>query len=489
MASKCIRFSSSEREKKLSSDFIVYGGGSHHQGKYGMSACMGRWIYVLAVVWVLGCSTGKVCLKKTKEQESQVPLVAGVQVHRFIFDNGLKLLVVEDHASPTFAYQTWFRVGSRDEVPGRTGLAHLFEHMMFKGTQTMKEGEFDRLLERVGAEGENAFTSRDFTAYVQELPSTQLELIARAEADRMVHLVVNQNSFRTEREVVQNERRFRTDNHPDGIMDQSLFELAFQKHPYHWPIIGYEEDLNRMTEVDARQFYQKFYAPQQATIIVVGDVSASSVHSMVQKYYGKLVGGEPVISATTMEPEQKAPRHKQLALNIQVEKFLMGYHIPSVLHPDAAVLNTIQAVLTGGKSSRLNLLLVETGVAIGVDSDAGTSKDPSLFVVAVNLQKGQKAKHAEEIVLKEFHRLGEEGISEEELQRAKNRIKFEYYRRLGSNVDKAYFLGSYESIAGDFQAGIRLQEAIARVTLADFKQAIKRYFFPENRSVIVGVKK
>jgi predicted Zn-dependent peptidase len=406
-----------------------------------------------------------------------------------VLDNGLRLLVVEDHSSPTFAYQTWFRVGSRDEVPGKTGLAHLFEHMMFKGTKTRKEGEFDRLLERAGAEGENAFTSRDFTAYVQELPSKQLELIAQAEADRMVHLVVNQNSFRTEREVVQNERRFRTDNHPDGMMEEALFQMAFEKHAYHWPIIGYEEDLKKMTEVDARHFYERFYAPQQATVIVVGDVSPSQVHRVVEKHYGKLAGGKPVVSISVQEPEQKKARHKQLALNIQVEKVLMGYPIPSVHHADAAILSVVQAVLTGGKSSRLNLALVETGVAIGVDADGATSKDPSIFVIAANLQKGQKAKHAEEILLKELHLLGEEGISEEELQRAKNRIKFDFYHRLGSNTDKAYFLGTYESIAGDFQAGIRLHEAMEKVNVADLKRVMKRYFLPQNRSVVVGVKK
>jgi zinc protease len=206
-----------------------------------------------------------------KPENHALPFIGGFEVHRYVLDNGLKLMIVEDHSSPTFAYHTWFRVGSRDEKVKYTGLAHLFEHMMFKGTTVHPPGEFDRLLERAGAEGENAFTSHDYTAYVQEMPKSELDLIVRLEADRMVNLVVDEKSFKTETEVVQNERRFRTENSPDGTLTQILFETAFTKHSYHWPVIGYQEDLERMSAQDAFSFYKTFYNPNNAVVVVVGE--------------------------------------------------------------------------------------------------------------------------------------------------------------------------------------------------------------------------
>ncbi|NDG83730.1 MAG: insulinase family protein, partial [Proteobacteria bacterium] len=196
-----------------------------------------------------------------------IPFAGNFSLRRARLPNGLKILILKDPSSPTFAYQTWFNVGSRNEVAGKTGLAHLFEHLMFKGTTHHKEGEFDALLEQAGAEGENAFTSNDHTAYVQELPDTRFDLITDLEADRMVNLIVNDASFKTEREVVQNERRFRKENSAEGTMYQTLFETSFSEHPYHWPVIGYEQDLNAMTAQDARDFYERFYSPDRATVV------------------------------------------------------------------------------------------------------------------------------------------------------------------------------------------------------------------------------
>ncbi len=422
-------------------------------------------------------------------KENVVSLFGETQVHRYIFDNGLKLLVIEDHSSPTFAYQTWFNVGSRDEEPGKTGLAHLFEHMMFKETKNLKDGEFDRLLESAGAEGENAFTSRDYTAYIQELPKERLDLIAKAEADRMKNLVINQKAFQTEREVVQNERRFRNENSPDGLMDQELFHLAFSKHPYHWPVIGYQEDLDRMTDEDALKFYQSYYSPNHATIIVVGDVNAKGVRDTIQKYYGNYTNQSVPAREILEEPPQKSPRRKQLKLNIQVEKLLLGYPIPAVSHPDMPILSIIQSIFAGGKSSRLHRALVETGIATAVDASDLDNRDPSLFEVSVNLQNGKRATQAEQIILKEFDRLSKELVTEKELQRAKNKINFSFYEGMTSNFRKAYFLGHYETITGDFKNGVQKHEKMQTVTAKEVLEVAKRYLNPKRRTVITGVKK
>jgi zinc protease len=428
-------------------------------------------------------------VRKDAPPADVVPFVGNFKVHRYTLGNGLRLLVVEDHSSPTFAYQTWFRVGSRDEMPGRTGLAHLFEHMMFKGTQLHPEGQFDKQLEAAGGEGMNAFTSRDYTAYVQELPSDKLDLIMSLEADRMVNLIVNEQSFKTEREVVLNERRMRNENSPDGTMYQEIFEAAFVKHPYRWPVIGYQKDLDAMTAEDARAFYRAFYSPNHATIVVSGDVDPGTVFEKAKQYYGSIPGQVTPAHPIDAEPAQAAVRRRNLKLNIQVEKLVMGYHIPGALDADTAAVGVLSAVLTGGKSSRLHRALVDTGLASGVASYDLEDKDPSLMILFANMQKGKKATQAESVILKEIARVVKEPITEQELQRAKNRLSFSFYEGLATNSEKSHFLGYYEATAGDFALGLQRAQQVQKVTVADVQAVAKRYLQPNNRTVITGVQK
>lgn len=420
-------------------------------------------------------------------QSSSTPLVGSYLVQKYVLKNGLKLLVVEDHSSPTFAYQTWFNVGSKDEVTGRTGLAHLFEHLMFKATTTHPEGEFDRILEGAGVEEENAFTSWDYTAYVQELPKNQLELIAKLEADRMVHLVVNEESFKTEREVVQNERRYRNENSPDGLMFQELYGLAFKKHPYHWPIIGYQEDLAAETAKDAVDFYKNFYSPNHATVVVSGDVRATEVLRLVQKHYGSMDSAVAAARPADVEAPQTLPRRKTLKLHVQVEKLLMAYPMPAIGSLDLPPLFVLDAVLTGGKSGRLQKSLLETGIVSSIDTSPMEQKDPTLFIIEGNLQKNRKARQAEKVILDEIQNLAKNEIPAEELERAKNRILFSFYQRLDGNSERANFLGRYESLTGYFEKGIELQRAIELVSAAEIKKVVSKYFQPRFRNVITGV--
>ncbi len=440
---------------------------------------------------ISGCASREVRIGETPEsfRHQSVPLVGAFKADRYNFGNGLRLIVVENHSSPTFAYQTWFRVGSRDEMKGRTGLAHLFEHMMFKGTKNYKEGEFDRILEEAGVEGENAFTSRDYTTYVQELPKDKLELIAKLESDRMINLIVDDKAFKTETEVVQNERRFRNENSPDGLMYQELFGLAFTRHPYHWPIIGYQEDLNRMNSEDARQFYRSYYSPNHATIVVTGDVDAEEVARTVQKFYGGIPAQPSPIRNIPAEPAQKAKRTKVMKLNIQVEKLLMGCHTPEVTHEDIPALSVLQAILSGGKSSRLHRALVETGISSSVDSNDMSNKDPTLFMIATNLQSGKKASRAEEVIRKELNRIFHEPIPEIELERAKNKLNFGFYESMDGNSSRAYFVGHYEALADSFEVGLTIQKRIQTVTALEAQSVARRYLDSENCSVIIGVKR
>lgn len=423
------------------------------------------------------------------EQGAVIPLVGAFQVHRYSLPNGLRLLVVEDHSSPTVAYQTWFRVGSRDEVPGFTGLAHLFEHMMFKGTKTRAEGVFNRTLEQAGAEGLNAFTTRDFTAYVQEMPKDKLELLMQLESDRMVNLVVNDEAFKTEREVVLSERRMREENSPTGTISNELNQLEFPHHPYGWPVIGFKEDLDRMQATDAIEFYRTHYSPNHATVVVVGDVEAANIYRLVQKYYGLLPrqGADP--RPLTPEPPQTDIRRKNLELPIQLERLTLAYRIPEFLSPDTAVLDVVSTLLSGGPSSRLDRALVDTGIAGGVAVGNAEDEDPSIFEISVSLQKGKKAAQAESVVLMEIETLSHQVVGAQELERAKNRLDFNFYQSLDSNEEKANFIGQYETVAGDFRKAIEVRERIRTVTAEDVRTAIQKYLQPNSRTIVTAVPK
>lgn len=444
-------------------------------------------IFLLGFTFALatGCASSQI---KTPSHEI-LPFAGSFKVHRYDLKNGLRVLVLEDHSSPTFAYQTWFRVGSRNEVPGKTGLAHFFEHMMFKETKNLKDGEFDRLLEKAGVQGENAFTSRDYTAYIEELPKDKLSLVARLEADRMQNLVIDEKGFNTEKEVVQNERRFRNENNPDGLLYQEIYEVAFKHHPYHWPVIGYEQDLAKMKASEGLDFYRSFYAPNHATLVVVGDVDPEEVYSTVTKFYGNIPAGAEFKSLAPIEPPQKSPRLKQLKLNIQVEKAVVAYRIPGISHEDIPALQVMQSILTGGKSSRLYRALVDSGVATAADSFDPDSKDPGLLIFWISLQKGKKAAAAESILLRECARLASERVSSQELERAKNKLSFDFYDGLTSSFQKALFMGTYEVLASDFQVGLRIREKIQTVTPADIQRVAKTYLKNNARTVLTGVPK
>ena len=424
-----------------------------------------------------------------KSNESAKNVAGNFEVKKVQFKNGLKLLILKDSSSPTFAYQTWFNVGSRNEVIGKTGLAHLFEHMMFKGTKNHKEGEFDSILEQVGVEGENAFTSNDHTVYVQELPKEHLGLIIDLESDRMVNLLVNDQSFKTEREVVQNERRFRKENSAEGTIYQTMFETAFIDSPYHWPVIGYEQDLNMMTAQDARDFYEKYYSPDRATIVVVGDVDENEVIRKVEKAYGSLQAKNTPDGEIKKDPEQTAQRRKKIPLNIQSEKLWVAFKIPEAANPDTAVFEVIQGILTDGMNSRLNRALVNSGIATEISSGSFSLRDPGVFVFMADLQKGKSASLAEGIILRELEQLRTKLVSEEELRRAKNLMRFHFYEKLATASGKAHFLGEFETTYGNFEAGLKLQTEIQKVTPEQINQAIKQYFNTTKMTVMTGVPK
>ncbi len=418
-----------------------------------------------------------------------IPFAGNFKVRRTVLENGLKVLILSDRSSPTFAYQTWFNVGSRNEIPGKTGLAHLFEHMMFKGTSTHPPGEFDALLEQAGAEGENAFTSNDHTVYIQELPKDGFDLISSLESDRMVNLVVNDQSFKTEREVVQNERRFRKENSAEGTIYQTLLETAFTEHPYHWPVIGYEQDLNVMDARDAREFYERYYSPDRATLVLVGDVDPDHALRKIEKTYGAIPAKNIADAPIRPEPEQVAQRRQKLELNIEVEKIWMAFKVPSANSPDSPALEALQGILSEGKNGRLNRALVDAGIAASVSSGSFSMKDPGLFLIEADLQKGKSALLAETVILRELERLKNNPVNGDELKRSKNVMRFRFLERLSTASGKAHFIGQSESAFGSLEAGIELQNRIYDLSPEQVRDAAKRYFNTPQMTVVIAVPK
>lgn len=430
----------------------------------------------------ISCST----LPQGASPLEEVKIEGNFFAKRTVLKNGLKIVVVEDSSSPTFAYQTWFDVGSRHETPGRTGLAHLFEHMMFKGTKKYGEGQFDKILEAAGVEGQNAFTSFDHTVYIQELPKEKLNLIIDLESDRMTNLVVNDQSFATEREVVQNERRFRKENSAEGTLFQTLFETAFKDHSYHWPVIGYEQDLNIMSAQDARDFYERFYSPDRATIVVVGDVNATEVIRKISSAYGHIQARKTSNPEIKTESKQTAQRRKREKLNIEIEKLWMGFKIPEANHPDTPVFEVIQSILSDGQNSRLNRALVDTGIATSVSTGSFMLHDPGLFTVMADLQKGKPSHLAEAVVFREIDRLKKTKVQAEELSRAKNVILFNFLNRLQSSSGLANYVGNNETLFGHVKKGSEFREKINSVTPEDIQRVSQQYLNSNQLTLVVG---
>ena len=442
-------------------------------------------LLMTALLGIEGCASTPAAIK-TEKHETLAWISPGPSVHRWTLANGLKLIVLENRTSPTFAWQTWFRVGSRDEAPGRTGLAHLFEHMMFKGTSFRKDGEFSRLLDEAGAEGENAFTSQDHTAYIQDLPVESLELIASLENERMRGLIVDEAAFSTEREVVQNERRMRMENSPDGTIYQELFGLAFDKQAYRWPVIGYEPDLAAMTAQDAREFYDRWYRPNNATIVVVGDVDAEAVHALVKRKYGSFEPGPSMLRNTVVDAPISKPRRKELPLNIQSEKLMMGYRAPEADHPDTPAILMLDAVLAAGKSSRLSRALVESGIASTAYGYPLMNVAPSLYLVGATLQPGKSASEAEKRILSEIEKLAKKAPSQAEMSRSLNQLEFAFYSQLSTHSGIANFLGEGETDLGRFEKEFEFREALRKVQPKQVQEAARKWLSPDVRVTLIG---
>ena len=396
-------------------------------------------------------------------------------------DNGLRVLVLEDHRSPIVSVQVWYKVGSRNERPGATGLAHFLEHMMFKGTPTRGKGEFARLVEQNGGQ-DNAFTAQDVTSYFVNIAADKVDLVLRLEADRMRHLLLDPKEIDSERQVVMEERRTRTEDDPDGLLSEELSAIAFKAHPYRWPIIGWMEEINRINPPELRAFYDTYYVPNNAILAVVGDVKAPDVLARIREVFGGIPRGPAPPAVTAVEPPQIGERRVIVRkAGAQLPIVSIAYHVPNHASPDAPALELLSTILSEGRASRLYRKLVyEKRMALGAGGDYSyASVDPNLFWFYATPLPGHTVEALERALLDEIEVLKSEPVPDEELARAKNQIEASFVWRQDSVHSRASGLVRFEML-GSWRLLDRFVPMIRAVTAADI-QRVARAYFPSDR--------
>ena len=406
-------------------------------------------------------------------------------IEHFVMGNGLSILYVEEHAAPTVAFHTWFRVGSRNETPGKTGIAHLFEHLMFNETEGLRAGEFDRQLEELGAES-NASTWLDWTHYDIAIPSSGFERVVELEAERMAHLVLRKPQVDSEKEVVMNERRYRVEDDVEGALNELLWATAFEQHPYRWPTIGWMSDIESFDVRDCQTFYQTYYAPNNATLVVVGDVAPERALRKLQDAYGSYESAPIPPPPATKEPKQAAEKRLEVAKLTPTWKLNIGYHSPALGDPDHLPLSVLSEVLFGGRSSRLVKALVrDKELASDVRASLSPLSDPGLFEIFVSARDGVVATQLLEVVDAELARVLLEPVSPDELARAIARIELSLLQGLSTNEGKASTIGFYEVVLGNPGASFERLAALASVRAEDLLTVARRYLVPSSRTVIL----
>ena len=409
------------------------------------------------------------------------------QVEKFRLANGLTVLLSVDPTAPVAAYQTWFRVGSRHERAGKTGIAHLFEHMMFKATRSQPEGEFDRLMEQAGV-NTNASTSLDWTYYRENLPAHVLPLVIRLEADRMENLLLNEEQLESERSVVMNERLLRVENDPEGRMYEQLFATAFPSHPYGWPTIGWMKDIAGLTLDDCREFYRLYYSPNNATLVIVGDVDRRETLRLVNEHYGRLEAQPVPSSDPAPEPDQDEERRVDLTLPLSAAKVILGYRTPELGHPDLPALEVVNELLFNSESARLHKRLVtDDELVSSVSGGVASFAYPGLYEVFATLKDGVTSAQFDAVLAEEFDRLAAEGPTAREIEKARNRLEADLIRGLLSVGARARVLGTYETTAGDYKAFFEVVESYRCVSAEDIQRAAKDYLKVSRRTAVVAL--
>jgi len=407
------------------------------------------------------------------------------RVFETVLPNGLKVLLVEEPKAPVVTIQVWYKVGSRNEPIGKTGISHMLEHMMFAGTPSIGPKQFSLTVQRNGGV-DNAYTTSDYTAYYENFAADRVLFGLELEADRMAHLLIGEKQFQPERQVVIEERRLRIEDQPASVLGEVMRATAFLAHPYRWPVIGWLSDIEGYTREDLVQYYRTYYAPNDATLVVAGDIKKDDLLPRIQALFGKIPRGPDPPKLVTVEPPQRGERRVSVKKEAELPLVFAVYHAPNLTHPDTYALDILAYVLGGGQSARLHQRIVyEKQLASYASADySGVHVDPYLFGLSAGPLPGKTAEEVEQALYAEVERIQREPITDRELQKAKNQIESEFIFAQDSVHQLATMLGAWESVASwKLLAGYL--DGIRKVTAADVQRVARLYLTPDNRTAAI----
>ena len=395
--------------------------------------------------------------------------------------NGMRVVVREDHRAPTAVQMVWYRVGSIDEHDGVTGVAHVTEHMMFKGTPRVGPGEFNRRVASVGGR-DNAFTSTDYTAYFQQVPASQLKAVMVLEADRMRHLTLEPTGYSKEIQVIMEERRMRTDDQSSARVHEAMNAVAWQAHPYRRPVIGWMSDLEQMTVADVRDWYRRWYVPNNATLVVVGDVNHQQVFGWAKQTYGAIPARALPARKQYEEPVQTGQRQLEVKAPADLPLLVMGWKAPRLNDPrkdmDPYALEMLAQILDGHDAARLPTALVrEQQVAVSIDTSYdSTNRGPSMFMVQASPRPGHTVEQLEQSIRGALAEVANKGVTDQELARARSQLRASEVYKKDSVMGQAMEIGMLETLGYGWQSSPLMLEKLNQVTAADVQRVAQSYF-------------
>lgn len=416
---------------------------------------------------------------------SAVQATEAKDIQSFTLDNGMKIMVLEDSSIPNANMYLFWKVGSRNEVPGITGISHFFEHMMFNGAKKYGPKMFDRTMEAAGG-ANNAYTTENLTVYTDWFPANAIETIFDLEADRIENLDINPAMVESERGVVASERLTGLENSNWRNLQEELKGAAFRAHPYSWSVIGHESDIAAWTLDDLVQYHKTYYAPNNAVVVIAGDVKLAEVKRLANQYLAPIPAQAPPREVKTVEPLQKGERRVYVQkASVSTPNVMLGYHVPATSNADYYALDLLSSILTTGNSSRMYQGLVDKQLAIEVETYMPMSFDPNLFYVMGVANPGITAVELEKSMIAEINRIGREGVTEQELEKVKNIKLMGFYQAMETINGKANTVGTYELFFGSYDKLFNAPQEYNKVTPADIQRVAQTYLKRSNRTVAV----
>jgi predicted Zn-dependent peptidase len=426
------------------------------------------------VLW-LGCLLLLTCMVQAQTKVEDVKT--------FTLKNGMKVIVLEDHSIPNANMYLFWKVGSRNERPGITGLSHFFEHMMFNGAKKYGPKMFDRVMEANGGSN-NAYTTEDVTVYTDWFPSSSIEVMFDLEADRIGALNISKKMVESERGVVLSERSTGLENSNFQSLQAQLKSTAFFAHAYRWPVIGYESDIKQWTKKDLEDYFKTYYAPNNCVVVIAGDATLAQVKKLSTKYFEPIPSNTPPAKVRTVEPPQNGEKRVVVRKRVSSPNIALAYHVPSTSHKDYYALDMLSSILSSGNSSRLRKALIfDEQLAAAVFTYMPQSFDPNLFYLYGVAARNVAPEKLEKAIIAEVEKIQKNGVTDTELQKTKNQKLMEFYRQMETINGKANSIGTYELFFGSYKKLFNAPKLYESVTKEDIQRVAKKYFTKANRTV------